>query len=151
MDIITEKLMTLINTFPVLMEGETIEFSVLDEDGGIAFFPTSGAAIERSEKDIVGHTVQVVTYPFMVFYRASGLSENRKVDVKEWLDDLGRWLEGQPITVGGTTYVITYPTLDANRRFTRIQRSSPASLNGINDNNSEDWAISIIARYTNEF
>lgn len=151
MDIITEKLMTLVNEYPRLEAGETIEFSVLDEDGGIAFFPTSGAAVERSVRDVLGHTEQIITYPFIVIYRANGLSEGNKVDVKEWLDDLGRWLEKQPITVGETTYTITYPTLDANRRFTTIQRSAPSSLNSINDNQTEDWAISIIARYSNEF
>jgi hypothetical protein len=151
MDIITEKLMTLVNTYPRLEAGETIEFSVLDEDGGIAFFPTSGAAVERSDRDVLGHTEQIITYPFMVIYRANGLSESNKVDVKEWLDDLGRWMEGQPIVVDGVTYVITLPTLDANRRFTTIRRSAPSALNAINDNQTEDWAISIIARYSNEF
>ena len=107
MDIITEKLMTLVNEYPRLEAGETIEFSVLDEDGGIAFFPTSGAAVERSVRDVLGHTEQTITYPFIVIYRANGLSEGNKVDVKEWLDDLGRWLEKQPITVGATTYTIT--------------------------------------------
>lgn len=151
MDIITEKLMTLVNAYPRLGEGEEIEFSVLDEDGGIAFFPTSGAAVERSDRDVLGHTEQVITYPFMVIYRANGLSESNKVDVKEWLDDLGRWMEGQPIVVDGVTYVITLPTLDANRRFISIRRSAPSALNAINDNQTEDWAISIIARYSNEF
>lgn len=151
MDIITEKLMTLVNAYPRLEEGEAIEFSVLDEDGGIAFFPTSGAAVERSDRDVLGHTEQVITYPFMVIYRANGLSESNKVDVKEWLDDLGRWLEGQPIVVDGVTFVITLPTLDANRRFISIRRSAPSALNAINDNQTEDWAISIIARYSNEF
>ena len=115
-------------------------------------FPMSGAAIERETVDILGNHEQICQYPFLVFYRSNGLSEGRKMDVKEWLDDLGRWLERQPITVGGVVSQLeSYPVLTGNRSFLSIQRTSPASLDSLGENQSENWVIRLNARYKNNF
>ena len=50
---------------------------------------------------------KVCLYPFYVIYRASGLNENRKARVKEWLDTLGKWLEQQKIVVDREEYVLS--------------------------------------------
>ena len=151
-DIITSALRELINQYPDLSEGETINFSVLDEDSGKAIFPITGGVVETEKTDITGHVTQVCLYPFYVIYRATGLSENKKAEVKEWLDNLGKWLEKQKITVSDTEYQLTeYPPLTGDRKFLSISRQTPAYLDGTNENKSEDWAISISARYQNEY
>lgn len=151
-DIITDALMELLNQYPALPKSEKITFATLGENQGKAMFPQGGAVIVEERSDILGRVRQTCQYPFYVLYRAGGLTSARKQKVKEWLDDLGRWLEGQTITVGETSFTLDqYPELTDGRKFRTIQRASVATLNTINSNNTEDWAIAITARYTNEF
>lgn len=146
-DIITEMLYDLLNIYPALTTGDKISFSVLNESRGKAMFPGSGAVIERETEDILGGIEQICNYPFTVVYRAAGLDEGRRADVKEWLDNLGRWLEKQPIKVGTTTYTLEYPELSGERKILSIKRTSPAYLDSINENKSENWAMSVSCRY----
>lgn len=139
-EVITTALVELINQFPRLADGDKIEFSTLEAESGKAMFPISGAIIETEDKDILGNVSQVCLYPFFVVYRASGLSESRKAAVKEWLDDLGRWLE----------QLQQYPELSGSRRFLSIDRQTPAYLDTVNEQ-TEDWTIYITARYSNNF
>lgn len=151
-DVVTSAILELINQYPALTEGDEITFSVLDEDRGKAMFPISGGVIETEKESITGHVTQICLYPFYVIYRAAGLTEARKAAVKEWLDNLGRWLEKQPITVSGEGYLLeAYPELTGNRYFKSIDRQTPAYLDSTNENKSENWAIYISARYQNEF
>ncbi len=139
-DAVTSALRELLNQYPGLKDGEEISFSVLGEDSGKAMFPVSGAVIETETRNILGHVTQVCLYPFYVIYRASGLSENNKAKVKEWLDSLGKWLESVP-----------YPPLTDGRKFLSISRQTPAYLDTVNENQSENWAIYISARYQYEY
>lgn len=151
-EVITSGLLSLLNQFPGLQEGDEIAFSMLGEDGGKAIFPASGAVIERERISVTGKVRQICAYPFHLVYRASGLSESRKAQVKEWLDNVGRWLEGQKVTIDGEEYELDkYPTLTGNRKFTAIRRLSPAYLSGKNENKSENWVIYLNARYENVF
>lgn len=151
-DVITTAIRELINQYPGLSTGDEITFSTLGEDSGKTMFPVSGAIIETEKESITGHVTQVCLYPFYVIYRAAGLSENRKAAVKEWLDNLGKWLERQPVKIDETEYLLTeYPELTGNRKFLSINRQTPGYLDSTNDNQSENWAIYISARYKNEF
>lgn len=150
-DIVTEAIKNLINQFPALKD-EEINFSVIDEDEGISFFPVSGAVVSEEKKDIIGHVEQTCLYPIIVIYKASGLSESAKVKVKEWLDTLGKWLERQIVVVNGVEYqLIEYPTLSGNREFKEIKRTSPSYLMETNESKVDMWAINITATYKNEF
>lgn len=150
-DIITNALMDLLNTYATLY-GESVSFSEIDADYGYSMYPTSGAVIVSQIHDILGHTTQNCQYNFTVMYHVGSLRENQKISAKEWLDRLGRWLEKQPITDGNETYALTeYPVLSGGRKFTEIQRTSPATLTGIESNGVEQWSIGITARYVNEF
>lgn len=149
---VTTALLALVNQFPGLEEGEEIAFSSLGEDGGIALYPVTGAVIESEKTNVCGEVTQVCAYPFTVVYRASGLPENRKAAVKEWLDDLGRWLERRPVTLSGTAHRLeSYPPLTEGRKVLSISRQTPAFLSETYENKSEDWVISISARYENQF
>lgn len=151
-EVVSTALMDLINEYPGLTQGEYIQYATLGDSKGKAVFPTSGSAIKNEIKDVTGHVEQTCDYPFIVIYRASGLSESKKEKVKEWLDNLGRWLEKQPIIVNGTEYQLEeYPALTRGREFKQIQRVSPSYLDSINDDKAENWAINITATYTNEY
>lgn len=151
-EVITTALRTLINQYPGLDEGEEIAFSMLNDDAGKSMFPKSGAIVETEKTNIIGHVTQKCLYPFYVVCRVAGLSEDKKADKKEWLDNLGKWLEKQEVDINGIKYRLTeYPPLTGDREFLSIYRESPAYLDGTNENKSEDWAVLISAKYRNEY
>lgn len=149
---VTSALRELLNQYPNLSEGDEIAFSTLGEDSGKAMFPISGAVVETEKRTVTGKVTKVCLYPFYVIYRASGLSENRKAKVKEWLDTLGKWLEQQKVLIDGTEYQLgEYPPLTDGRKFLSIERQTPSYLDTVNENQSENWAIYISARYQYEY
>lgn len=151
-DVLTEAIMTLVNDYPGLPDSVEISFATLSETAGIALFPLNGAVIERQTKDIWGLVTQICVYPFIVYYRTGHPTPARRAAIKELLDNLGRWLEGQSVTINGTEYKLTaYPDLTGTRRIRSIARTAPAYLSGTDESGTEDWAVSISARYTNEF
>lgn len=149
---LTPAIMDLINQYPALTDGDEFSFSVLNEDNGKAMFPNTGAIVQLQRVSVTGKVYQECLYPFYIVYRAAGLSENRKKAVKEWLDNLGRWLEKQTIIIDETEYKINeYPTLTGNRKMLAFTRNTPAFLNSVEENQVEDWIINIQLRYSNEF
>lgn len=152
-EVVTAALRELVNQFPGLPAGDEIAFATLGEDSGKAMFPVSGAVIETEKEDITGHVTQICLYPFAVIYRVGGPSENRKANIKELLDDLGRWLNRQPVQIDGALYQLEeYPRLTEGRKFLSFDRQlqTPGYLENVNES-SEDWTIYITARYRNEF
>lgn len=114
-DIVTNALKDLLNSFPGLLEGENIKFSTLEEDSGISFYPISGAVIATETTSITGKVNQVCNYPFYVVYRTAADSQNSKIDIKEFLDKLGKWLEKQPVAIDGETQKLSaYPQSDSD-------------------------------------
>ena len=149
---VTNAILELVNKYPALDSEDEITFSSLPEDKGKTFIPSSGAIIQTEKESITGHVEQTCLYPFSVVFRSGSTSEDRKIYIKEWLDNLGKWLEKQTISIDSTQYVLKqYPKLTGNRKFTGIERQTPAFLSNINENKSEDWVINITARYRNEF
>ena len=72
--------------------------------------------------------------------------------VKEWLDTLGKWLEQKKVLIDGIEYSLSgYPPLTDGRKFLSIERQTPAYLDTVNENQSENWAIYISARYQYEY
>lgn len=151
-EVVSTALMELLNSFPGLYPGERIDYATLSESSGIAIFPTSGSAIRQEVADVTGHVEQTCDYPFIAIYRASGLSQRNKENVKEWLDNLGRWLEKQTIVLNGKEHKLSeYPSLTRGRKFEIVKRSSPAFLDSINEDKAENWAINLTATYKHEF
>ena len=110
------------------------------------------SVIETERRSVTGKVTEVCLYPFYVIYRASGLNENRKAKVKEWLDTLGKWLEQKKVLIDGKEYQLEeYPPLTDERKFLSISRQTPAYLDTVNENQSENWAIYISARYQYEY
>lgn len=152
-DAVSKVLLTLLNSFPGLAEGQSILFSTLGETSGMGFFPISGAAFLRDDEDITGHVKQVCLYPFSVIYRAAPKTEAQRMRIKEYLDTLGKWLEQQPVTLNGAEYRLEeYPALaSGNRTIKAISRSSSAYLNAAYQDGIEDWTIAARLTYENEF
>lgn len=149
---VTSALRELLNQYPALSSNDEIAFSTLGEDSGKAMFPISGAVIETEKRTITGKVTEVCLYPFYIIYRGAGLSENRKASVKEWLDNLGKWLEQKKVLISSTEYQLEeLPPLTDGRKFLSISRQTPAYLDTVNDNQSENWAIYISARYQYEY
>lgn len=151
-DAVTSALRELLNQYPELSASEEIAFATLGEDSGKAMFPISGAVVETERRSVTGRVTQVCLYPFYIIYRASGLNEERKARVKEWLDNLGKWLEQKKVLIGGKEYQLEeLPPLTNGREFLSIERQSPSYLDTVNDNKSENWAVYITARYQYEY
>lgn len=149
---VTSALRELLNQYPGLERGEEITFSVLEETSGIGMFPVSGAVVETEKRSVTGKVTEVCLYPFYIIYRASGLNENRKARVKEWLDTLGKWFEQKKVLIGGEEYALSeLPPLTDGRKFLSINRQTPAYLDNTNEDKTEDWAIYISARYQYEY
>lgn len=147
-DDVTTAISELLNQYPGLTNGEKLKFSELSDSSGKAWFPVTGAVVENEYKDVIGTVFRWCLYPFIIVYRASGLSEARKAAVKSWLDNYGRWLEKQPVTINGETYRLTeYPTLTQDRTIREISRTSPAHLDGMEENQAENWVISVQLKY----
>lgn len=151
-DAVTSALMELLNQYPSLSVGDEIGFSTLGEDSGKAMFPVSGAVIETERRSVTGKVTEVCLYPFYVIYRASGLNEKNKARIKEWLDTLGKWLEQKKVLIDGTECQLEkLPPLTDSRKFLSIERQTPSYLDTVNENQSENWAIYISARYQYEY
>ena len=151
-DVMSRVLTGLLNQFPG-MSGVTIEFSTVSDTSGIGIFPTSGAAILEEKEDITGHVKQMCAYPFNVLYRAALHNEGQKLKVKEFLDTLARWLERQPVNIGGSVHQLNkYPEMSSGCRVIEsISRTSPSYLSAAYDDKVEDWIVSFSLKYENEF
>lgn len=148
---VTEAIQTLLNQYPGL-EGLQIQFSTLEKDGGVGWFPITGAAIDTEKKYITGKIHQICNYPFYVVYRTGTSMPARKIIVKEFLDSLGRWLERQPVKIGEETLLLTeYPNLSGGRKITSISRQTAGYLDTIEQDGVENWVIYLALKYTNEF
>lgn len=152
-DILTKALMELVNQYPGLSPDDTIAFVSLPADGGKALHPISGAIVETERRSVTGRVRRVCLYPFYLYYRVSaGLSEERKITVKEWLDNLGRWLEGEETNIDGVGYqLVDYPQLTGAREIIAIERVTPAFPNDPAENNMQDWVIHMTVRYKHEY
>lgn len=149
---LTEALMQLCKEFATLTDVGDIYFASLPGDRGRALIPITGAIIETEHKYISGLTSQKCLYPFFVQYKASGLSEARRAAAKEWLDNLGRWLEKQTVLIDNVQHRLEkYPALTEGRKLTAIERQTPAYLEEVQENGVELWTIYITAKYRNEF
>ena len=151
-EIVSQVVLALLNSFPGL-GGKKIQFSYLDEDAGIGFFPSAGSVLESSSESITGRVTQICSYPFTLVYRVAPKSEAQRLRIKGFLDAIGRWLEQQPVVIDGETVRIEkYPDLPQGQRVIKsIARSSSGTLNAVYDNKVEDWTLTASVRYENQF
>lgn len=148
-DTLTEVIKGLLNSYPEL-KGE-FSFATLEDKNSKAFYSDSGALILRERESITGYVVQECVYPFVVMMRSGGTREKRKIFIKDLLDNIGRYLEGQPITIEDTTYTMDKPELEDPMEFKKIERTTNSYMLEPNSDNTEDWVINIQLHYNNNF
>ena len=149
---VTNALMETVNIYPGLEDGEQFVFTMMEPEEGLSIVASSGSSIIDSRESIIGHVWQECLYPFTAVYRVSGLNQNRKIQVKEWLDTFSRWLSRQPVNINGEQVVLAeWPKLTDGRVIRDISRQTPSYLYGINEDKSETWVISLQIQYRNEF
>lgn len=148
--VVTDALQDLLNSYPALQSGESIRFSTLAEDSGITFYPVSGAIIDTETTSVTGKVNQLCNYPFYIQYRTSADSQESKINIKDFLDQIGKWLEKQPVTINEKKYQLEeYPQLTAGHEITGIERETPAYLESAEANGVQDWIISLTLKYRN--
>lgn len=148
-DNLTQTLMELLNDYPEMQSvpAKYIEFQLLDTTSGIAMFPKPSIAILSERESITGHVKQTCVYGFTIVYRTRS-NYQYKESIKEWLDNLGRWLERQEVN---GNKLEEYPALAGDREFIKISRNTQSYPYGTTEDKAEDWAIEIQATYRNEF
>lgn len=151
-EVMSQVLLDLLNQCPAL-KGRHIAFATLGEDDGLAFFPSTGAAVKSEKQNIFGDVLQVCAYPFDVVLRGAPKTEAQRMRSKELLDTLGKWMEQQPIMVKDVWHKLEeYPKLEGNsRKIKTVSRTTPAHLNAVYQNGTEDWLLSGSLQYENEF
>lgn len=148
-ELITNALKSLIESFPSEKE---LSFSGLGKNSGFAFYPISGAAIHSEREDVCGNVEQVCRYPFVIVYRNSPKQDPQRIRIKELLDTIGRWLEGQRVKAGGEELELEgYPKLTGGRRIISIRRESSSFVDETGGDGTQDWIIQMTLKYKNNF
>ena len=146
---VTNLLSQLLNEFPT---SKAITFSNLNKDSGFSFYPVSGAAIHEEKEDICGTVTQICQYPFVIVYRQAPRLDKQKIKIKELLDSIGKWLEGQTVTIDSETLTLSdYPKLSGDRKIKSIRRTTPAYVEETAEDGTQDWIIQMNLKYENKF
>jgi len=150
--ILSTTVVALLNTYPGLA-GNAVQFSSLAHDKGFALFPSTGAVVASSKESITGHVREKRLYPFNLVYRAALKTEAQRVKIKEMLDNIGKWLQRQPIIVSGAEVQLSnYPVLTTSGGvITSIERTGQAYLYGAFENGIEDWVLPCVLKFDVEF
>ena len=86
---ISKAIMATANSYPGLdrLIGERFVFCETEPEEGLSLMAASGSFIYEHHESVTGHIWVEGLYPLVVIYRASGLNEKRKMEVKEWIDN----------------------------------------------------------------
>ena len=150
-EILTEAMKSLLNQYPGLDKGEKIKYEELDANNGISFYANTGALIFSEKEDICGTIHQVCQYPFIVVYRTASDKERQKLSVQKFLDDLGKWICREPVTVNGSEMRLSFfPDLSRGRVIKRITRDNSYGTQP-QENGVQDWLLPITVKYEYEW
>ena len=73
------------------------------------------------------------------------------MSIQEFLDELGKWLCGEPAVVDGEIYKLTaYPALASGRKITKITRDNSYGVEP-QENGVQDWLLPVTVQYKNDF
>lgn len=149
-EVMTRAVSELLNSYPNL-NGRIISFEELDETSGIAFSADNGALVITERQYITNRVVQTCQYPFFVVYRTTSTRAAQKMNVQAFLDSLGKWLCGEPVTVDGEEIVLdSYPDLAGGREIKRITRNNSYGVQPT-EKGVQDWLLPVTVEYTYEF
>lgn len=150
-DLLTEAMRSLLNQYPGLYDDEIVKFEELEKEYGIAFSADSGALIMNEKTSITDHVVQECQYPFFVVYRLDGRDELHKLDAQRFLDNMGKWLCKELVTVDNVAHQLkSYPSLSGDRHITRITVMNSYGIEPSEDG-TQDWLLPVTVQYKKEF
>lgn len=150
-DLLTEAVRTLLNQYPGLFSDEIIKFEELEKEYGIAFSADGGALIMNEKVSITDHVVQECQYPFFVVYRLDGKNETHKLEVQRFLDNMGKWLCKELVTLDGVEHRLkAYPPLSGERNIARITVMNSYGL-APSEDGTQDWVLPVTVQYKKEF
>lgn len=145
---ITVAIKDLLNDCPFI---DDVTFASMP-DTGIAFYPSGTPVVNSERRSITGHITQKCAYDIALVSRAYGQNETRKIDAKDLIDNVGKWLEQQTVVIDGTAYTLaSYPTITGQRQITRIERTSSAAIEGATEDGGTVWSIAVRVSYSNEY
>ena len=73
------------------------------------------------------------------------------MSVQEFLDNLGKWICREPVTIDGKeTRLSAFPALSSGREIKRITRNNSYGLEP-KESGVQDWLLPITVQYTNEY
>ena len=134
-------LLDTLNKYPELAEGEKVIFGDPTHNAGLAMYPISGALVLSETQDVLGMIDSVRQYPFTIVYKVAQGSANLAISIKDFLDNMGKWLERQDLS----TQVSEEITIND------IKRQTVAALDSVEENGVQNWTVSISLSYTKRY
>lgn len=144
---VLEAVYRLIKECPFIQE-KTVKFDLLDiEEDSIAVLSTPGACIEA--KDILGGFTG--SLPFILGHKGRQNTDNRKIKTVDLLNNIGKWLGKETVTIDDKEYVLTeYPLLSAGRKITRIEQQTVPYISDIDEKSNITYICTVKVTYCKE-
>ena len=110
----------------------------------VGVFPEHGAVYDQ--RFISGSFM--ASYPFVLRRRTRQTDDEGRINVETELDKIARWLCGEVIEVGATSYQLqNYPPLSDDRTIKEIEKTSTVFLAGQTVDGITDYAVYLTLRY----
>ena len=146
-----EAVLAAVNGFPGLQEGQRFRLAEPGQEQGLALQIGSGPVILRESRSVTGKVRRLCALPFAAVCRMGGAGQRQRLDAAAWLETLGRWLEGQTVSVGGEDHCLAaYPALTGRRAFTAIRRAGPPRQADRQADRTETWVMEMTGNYYEE-
>lgn len=144
---VLEVIYKLIKECPFISD-KNVKFDFLDiEEDTIAVMSTPGACI-LSNNILGGFTGSL---PFILGHKGRQSSDNRKIKTVDLLNNIGRWLGKEKVTIGDKEYVLTeYPVLSDNRKITRIEQQTVPYISDIDEKSNITYICTVKVTYCKE-
>lgn len=143
-----ETVLALVNRFPGLGEGERFHFTDPGAEHGLALRIDGGPVILEERRSVTGRIRRLCRLPFTAVCRTGGAGQRQRLDTAAWLETLGRWLEGQTVTVGGRDHCLAaYPAPAGAEPFSAIRRAGSPRQAEQRADRTETWIMELTADY----
>ena len=137
----TMLLLNTLNEYPDLMEGEKIVFGDSSHNSGLAMYPIAGALVLSETQDVLGMIDSSRQYPFTIVYKVAQGSANLAISIKDFLDNMGKWLERQDLS----------RKVSEEITINDIKRQTVAALDSVEEDGTQNWTVSISLNYTKRY
>lgn len=137
----------LIMTCPFVKDID-INFDMLDtEKENIAVLSTPGASV--LSRNIMGGFR--ATLPFLLGYRGKQNNAKRKIKMVDLLNNMGKWLGKEEVTVEGERYMLEeYPGLSEGRLISKIEQQTVPYIHEADEHGNVTYVCTINVQYSKE-